>query len=503
MSLPLNSKESPACYTRFRMNRLFASRKASLLALAAAFGVSRLAYFVAGVRFAGGGLNYYLQFIDPVLFRNAFWQSLYYLREQPPLFNLFLGTIVRIWPKNPNPAFHAIYVAIGLATTVALFLLLEEMKVERRIAFTITLLFSISPGTVLYENWLFYGYPITMLFCAAALFLYRYAHRGCMIDGLLFFSTLATIGLLRVVYHLFWFWLVALAAWLLLRRLGRKTLAAAALPGFLLTAFYVKHLLLWGSLLPGSAVMQPVNLAEMATEFLPEGTLDSLIAKERISGALKKSLYANEVAKVAPKPLPTRVPLLDRPFKSLGAANWNSMWFADAAVVYKRDAGVVVREYPAAFARKVLDNLTEYCLPSDEVWPFDRDPSEAASTEFRNTQALDGVFRAYHWLIGAQRPDSENPWLLYAVLPALLLFGLIKVIDWAHRALRDRTAVADPQAITLLFCVANLFYLSAVVILFSHGDHNRYRDEMSAFYALLLGLALTRLFRRRQYLGSL
>jgi hypothetical protein len=479
------------------MNCLFASRRACVFTLVAAFGVSRLAYFLAGVRFAGGAMNYYLQFIDPVLLRHAFWQSLYYLREQPPLFNLFLGTIERIWPQNPNPAFQAVYLAMGLATAVALFLLLEEMRVERWIAFSITILFSVSPATVLYENWLFYGYPITLLFCAAALFLCRYAASGRVNDGLLFFSTLAAIGLLRVVYHLFWYWLIVLAAWLLLRHLRRTTMVSAALPGLLLTAFYVKHLLLWASLLPGSAVMQPVNLAEMATEFLPAGALNSLIAEGRISGALKRSMYANELSEAAPKPLPTGIPLLDRPFKTSGAANWNSMWFADTAAVYKRDASVVVRAFPAAFARRVIDNLTEYCLPSDDVWPFDRDPSGAVLTEFQNTQVLDGLFRVYHWVIAAQASDSENPWLLYAVFPALLLFGLINVIRWARQVWRDRTLATDPQAITLLFCVVNLFYLSAVVILFSHGDQNRYRDEMSTFYALLLGLALTRVFRRR------
>ncbi len=251
------------------MNRLFASRKQCLLALAVLFAASRLAYFVAGVRFVDSPFGIYLQYIDPLLIRESFWQSLYYLREQPPLFNLFLGIVVKITPGHAGAAFHAAYIVMGLALILALFLLLDELKVERRLAFLLSLLFSLSPSTVLYENWLFYSYPLTLFFCMAALFLRRYASTGRMRDGILFFSCLATLGLIRVIYHVFWFWLIVFVAWLLLEHLRRRTLTAAALPGLLLTAFYVKHFLLWGSILPGSAVMQPVNLAEMATAFLP------------------------------------------------------------------------------------------------------------------------------------------------------------------------------------------------------------------------------------------
>lgn len=478
------------------MSRLFASRKACLLALAVLFVVSRVAYFLAGVRFSDRPLGFYLQYLDPLLIREAFWQSLFYLREQPPLFNLFLGTVLKLVPGHAPAGFHAAYLAMGLVLILALFLLLDEMKVERHIALSIALLFSVSPATILYENWLFYSYPLTLFFCTAALFLCRYASRGSLRDGVLFFSSLAALGLIRVVYHLFWFWLIVLTAWLLLRPLRRRTLTAAALPGLLLTAFYVKHLLLWGSILPGSAVMQPVNLAEMATQLLPAGALDSLIAQKKISTALKTSMYQVDPATVVPKPPSTGIPLLDRPVKSTGAVNWNAMWFADVGAVYRRDAKVVVRYYPAAFLDKVFSNLQEYCLTSDDVWPFDRDPKSAGQTEFQNTQSLNGLFTVYYWIVTAQGPDSDDPWLLYFVFPALLLFGLAGIVSWLRRTLRHGPEAGNPQAVTLLFCVGNVAYLSAVVILFSHGDQNRYRDEVSALYALLLGLALTRIHRR-------
>ncbi len=207
-------------------------------------------------------------------------------------------------------------------------------------------------------------------------------------------------------------------------------------------------------------------------------------------------MYAVDLRSVVPEPRPTGIPLVDRPFKSTGAVNWNAIWFADAAEVYKRDAKVVIRNYPGTFLAKVFSNLQEYCLASDDVWPFDRDPKTSHSQEFRNTAALGGLFMAYHWIVAGEAPESDDPWLLYFAFPALVLFGLHAVFRWLRRVRRDKQAAANPQAVTLLFCVANLVYLSAVVILFSHGDQNRYRDEVSAFYVLLLGLILTRIYDR-------
>jgi len=41
---------------------------------------------------------------------------------------------------------------------------------------------------------------------------------------------------------------------------------------------------------------------------------------------------------------------------------------------------------------------------------------------------------------------------------------------------------------TILFLLFNIVYDSAVTILFSPGDHNRYREEVAPLYLILLGL---------------
>ena len=53
--------------------------------------VSRICYFLAGVRFQTRYLLDNFQFIDVALLRDGLWESLYYFHMQPPLLNALLG----------------------------------------------------------------------------------------------------------------------------------------------------------------------------------------------------------------------------------------------------------------------------------------------------------------------------------------------------------------------------------------------------------------------------
>jgi uncharacterized membrane protein YqjE len=68
-------------------------------------------------------------------------------------------------------------------------------------------------------------------------------------------------------------------------------------------------------------------------------------------------------------------------------------------------------------------------------------------------------------------------------------------------AVRKRQPLDDPAGITLLFIVFQIVYLVVVVVLFSESDQNRYRVEVSAYFAVLLGLLLTAVWRRPEFVA--
>jgi hypothetical protein len=190
-------------------SKVFA-RRTCLALLAGAFVASRILCFAAGVRFDAKPLDFYWQYIDPALLRNDFWRSIFYLEQQPPAFNFFLGAMLHLFPPHPRIGFQLFYLGLGLALSLSLFELMDRMGVNRGIALSIALLFALSPSTVLYENLLFYEYPLAALFSIAALFLHRFATDARVRDGVIFFACVALIAGIRSIFHLVWFGAVAL-----------------------------------------------------------------------------------------------------------------------------------------------------------------------------------------------------------------------------------------------------------------------------------------------------
>src|SRR5271157_461573 len=105
--------------TRFRLLCAIGDGKPWSTLLALVFGVSRVIYFAAGVRPDTIPIGTYLQYIDPALLREHLWQSLFYLREQPPGFNLYLGLVLKT-SAHPEAVFFIIDLLMGLALAFSL-----------------------------------------------------------------------------------------------------------------------------------------------------------------------------------------------------------------------------------------------------------------------------------------------------------------------------------------------------------------------------------------------
>jgi hypothetical protein len=461
------------------------ARRTCFALLAAAFVFSRLICLASGVRFDIQPLQFYWQYIDPALLRNDFWRSIFYLEQQPPAFNFFLGAVLHLAPSHPQIVFQAVYVALGLALSLSLFELMDRLGVDRGIALAIAVVFTLSPSTILYENLLFYEYPLTALFCIAALFLHRFASSGKFWDATVFFFSIGLIACIRSAFHWIWFALILLVLLLRFRKWRRRTVMAAAIPTFLLTAIYVKHLVLFHELTPGGRVYTSLNLIAVTAGHVSRGDIEALIASGRISPLLRRDIVnlqeafgatpdGSTLSKIVPVPPRTGIAVLDNCRKSTGWINWNCAWAANVAQAYLRDSLVVFRAFPRAYGTSLQSNLPRYFLPDTENWPFD-------GRHDVNQRVLSGPLRVYNLLTaGEWLPKVRSPWLAYIALPVLLGYGIRRA--WVARG---------ASGLTLVFLAGNAVYLSAIVVLVAAEDQNRFRTEISAFFAVWLGLAAT------------
>src|ERR1700735_2294668 len=117
--------------------------------LAMVFAVSRLGYYLLGVRFDARPVLHYYQFADPELLKHRLFESLFYLHVQPPGWNLYTGMVLKSFPASYPVIFQVIHLCLGLAICWSIYHLMRISGVSRWLAFTLAVWFIVSPGVVL------------------------------------------------------------------------------------------------------------------------------------------------------------------------------------------------------------------------------------------------------------------------------------------------------------------------------------------------------------------
>jgi len=463
--------------------------RGELAALAAVFLLSRLLYRTAGVHFDDGTLAFYWQYVDPRLLKTDLWRSVLHLHSQPPLFNLFLGAVLRLPGSLPHRVFHALFAACGLALGIALLALAARLGVPRWLRLPAVALFLASPGCVLTENLLFYGYPVMAGLALAALSLHRFAAAGRRADGLACFGLLAAVVLTQSLFHLVFFLAVATAGvTMTLRGRRRAALAAAALPLLVATLWYARSAVLFGTF--SSSSWLGMSLAKIATKFVPPEELPRLAAEDPREAILSIEPFSplGDYVGLVPLPLPTGIPVLDMPRKSTGAPNLNHLAYLEVSRRSLAATRAFVRRHPAEYLHGVVTSWLVYLRSgADSAWLRD------------NRLRIAGLSRWFDRLVYLQPQPFINrlgpshiAWSVFVLLPLALLHGV--------RSARRRFREGDPAgAATLLFLVFTVIYVAVVGNSVEIGENNRFRFESEPLaLALLLVFLAERLRRPRQ-----
>jgi hypothetical protein len=141
-------------------------------------------------------------------------------------------------------------------------------------------------------------------------------------------------------------------------------------------------------------------------------------------------------------------------------------------------------------------------LPATDVYPFDQTQSANSLRPFLNWYER---ITAGELFVDTDPDSDDEPiaWLNVFLFPACLAGGLVLVV----RAFSQRggwTGERRARCAAILFLLFNIAYDSAVTILFSPGDHNRYREEVAPLYLILLGLLVNASWvRLRAWRGTL
>ena len=243
------------------------------------FVVTRLAVFQLGI--TGDAFVPRAQIIDRDLLSADLLRSLFYLHIQPPLFNGFLGTVLKLAGENFQAFLATLYWAMGLAVVLLMFFLLRELGVSARVAFCSTTLYLLGPAALLYETFYFYTYPCALVLLGVVTTGRRFLRVPGPLSAASVSLLIAALALTRSLFHLVWVIGAVVMLWLLggSRKAILPWLAGPAL--LLVGALYVKNWILFDTF--SSSSMLGLNLYRIATDVLDPESRDDLVESGELS----------------------------------------------------------------------------------------------------------------------------------------------------------------------------------------------------------------------------
>ena len=457
---------------------LLARSNGPLILVAGVFAASRVAAYAAGVRFDVSSLDYFWQYLDPLLLKTRLLESVFYLHSQPPLFNLLLGVGLKLAPGQFGATMHIVYSLLGLLQCLAIYFVLLRIGLRRWPSAVVAALFSAAPAFLLYENWLFYEYPVAALLMLSVLALSEFLRRGSLWAGTAFFTLIALVVYIRAIFQPVWLLLVIALLFLARPDLRRKVVVASALPTLAVLLLVVKNLVVFG--VPATSSWFGMNLVHAVYHATPAAERRQLVERHELSRASLTPPFSPpaDYVSLVSRPSPTGVPALDRLWKSGGRPNMNSKIMVKASRSYFGDALYLIRTRPAVWARALARQGRVYLRPTTDA-PF----------VVKNRSKIDAYAEAVDRFVLL---DFYIGWTTLAAHVLALLYGL----RLTYRLLRRRIA-ASVASITLAYVWVTLA-IGTVVITFTPqvNENNRVRFFLDPLVVVLVALPVREGVRR-------
>ena len=473
--------------------------------IAFVFCLSRVVFHDFGVRFDSNPLVSYLQFIDPFLLKNNFLQSIFYLHCQPPLFNLFLGIILKVFPENYALVFNVIYLLCGIIFAGAIYTLMLRMKVYKSVAMFLTITFMISPAVILYEKWLYYSYPIATLLVLTALFLNKYAVSNDRRFSVLFFSCLGMIVLINSTFHLFWFVLIGVVLVFFKRGYSKSIILSGLIPLLIIIGVYTKNYFISGSFGTSStwfgvqvAAMIIPNLNKHQQElFLKDQSITHTMLGEDPTQQQMESVSNQALKKT------TKIPILDLVSKPSipQMPNFNSLIILGISKLYLKEALYVLKQDLRLYVIGVIRSCLIYFFPGPTDVRFDNRKVIAPYENIYNFMFFHlnrinsnelytaKLFQTHLW--------NLNRDFFSSICFALVIGYYILLIIFCCKFIKNLfNSNKNHRFLTMLFIFINIIYVSLISILLGYWATNRYRFSIDAFYLIIFGVFLTHLIKK-------
>ena len=449
-------------------SRFLLGNKGLYVLLGIVFLVSRLMH---GLSFETRYLLVSMQYLDPIYLKYNLLESIWYLHSQPPLFNLFLGIVLKLSPlKDLHLTFLVIYTFMGLMMTFFLFSILRHLNIRDSIAFLLVIIFmTFDHTTLMFERWLFYTYPLAVLMTASAFFLILFAKKKSPIYFFIFSTLLAVIVLTRAFYHIIWM-LMLLAIVIFPQHRRRKQLILISLGPFIICfLIYLKNFFLIGQFSSSSYLGH--NMITMTRFMDREKEIKPLVSAGKVSelALLGRFAHPTELSKYV-KVEKTGVHVLDDYYKTTNKnhINFNCILYAKSSPQLFNDCLTLIIHYPMQYLKSVANSIYIFC----HFQPY----------------LLFDIYPNPPW---PQKKNTRNIAMALVGSPLItMVFIIFSMIAFLWMAIKTGRANTGSRALQPLyfFLFFNIIYTFAVSSLLEILEACFYRYPIDPF--ILIGIAL-------------
>lgn len=444
------------------------------------FVASRMIVMLFGIRMSIQPLYVYWQYLDVETLEHHLLRGVWYDHAQPPVFNLFLGLILKTFGSNAL-AFGVIFKMISLVNGLLLYSILKKACNQRTVALVLALAFLLSPATLIYECELFYTTFISLLLLISIYFLIRIQSKSSWVNAAGFFLPLAFLCLTRSVYHIVWLFAILVILLFYFRRKSvfHKIVTFGILSILLAGSWYVKNKIIFGKL----SVSTWIGMNMARNVFHDNQVKDSarIEAYEPFSriGVYQKFIdpaYEKKYAGLNDRDL-----LMET--KNDSFINENNINYIPVSDQYQQASVRYVKSHPGAYVINVLQSLILYFTPATL---YSLAVDQAAKIKYYDVIYS---FNLTHFTHGKQ---ARRIALTLSAIPKLILYLLVFFI-FIRDALRTRSI--SSWNLIILFTIIFVFGVSSF---FEHYENMRFRFETEPLFLILGAQAISMLNKKRR-----
>ena len=459
------------------------------------FLLSRMIVAAFRIQLDYGALERYWQYLDIKTLHVNLLKGVWYDHTQPPVFNLLLGLVLKTSGIHARIIFIGILKLLTLVNSLLLLAILKRTTRHPWLPLIFSLLYLLSPASIIFENELFYTSFITCLLLTSCYFLTSLKRSISWRKAAGFFIPLIIVCLTRSMYHLFW--LLAISALVLTwyrKRSGIRILFASSFLSILLVgSWYLKNYLVFKEF--STSTWMGMNIARNVFHDASPADSSKIESIEPFTAisAYQRFLPPGYSDKYAG--LEDRV-LLEE-YKNDSFINEKEVGYITISHLYMQASLREIRTHPLAYAKNVGQSAIIFFAPAT------RYPSTEYQAEKIASYDVLYSFNLSHFARGKQQRRIA---LTLSAIPKFLIY--CAVFFWFIReGLRRKASGKIPGELVsggllTLFITVIITYIFAVSSFFEHYENMRFRYEVEPLFLILAAGALAGLLKKKREVGN-